>query len=118
LQEFAATIDHLAHHVHVKLPEHLISKEAARTFADRIRERHRRRQLLLGAKTLSEALNQALELEAADIAAGVPPRIRQTTARTFWKGHSPPTEQRLPTDYVLALWEHPPLSKELPPQIE
>jgi hypothetical protein len=53
-------LDHLAQD---ELPEHLISKEAARVFADGIRERDIRRQLLFGGKkTFSEALNQALEL--------------------------------------------------------
>jgi hypothetical protein len=33
LQDFIATIDHLAHRAHIELPEHLISKEAARVFA-------------------------------------------------------------------------------------
>jgi hypothetical protein len=36
LQEFAAAIDHLGHPTCVELPEHLIHKEAARTFADGI----------------------------------------------------------------------------------
>jgi hypothetical protein len=41
LQEFAIAIDHMAHGVHVDLPKHLVSKEAARAFADRIREREK-----------------------------------------------------------------------------
>jgi hypothetical protein len=40
LQVFAATIDHLAHHAHVELPKHLISKEAPRAFVNGVRERN------------------------------------------------------------------------------
>jgi hypothetical protein len=39
LQKLAAAIDHLAHHAHVEPPKHLISKEATRAFAERIRKR-------------------------------------------------------------------------------
>jgi hypothetical protein len=38
LQEFTATIYHLAYCAHVELLEHLITKEAAHAFADRLRE--------------------------------------------------------------------------------
>jgi hypothetical protein len=73
-QTYAKEIDHLAHGIHVELPEHLISKEAAHVFGDGLRERDIKRQLLLGGgggrKTFSEALNQALELEAANTADG------------------------------------------------
>jgi hypothetical protein len=37
-QEFAAATDHLAHHKHAQLYKHLINKEAARAFANGIRE--------------------------------------------------------------------------------
>jgi hypothetical protein len=76
----------LTHCAHEELSEHLFSIEAAHAFSDGIRERDIRRQLLFGGnKTLSEAFSQALELEAADIAAEAPSRVRNTTARTFWK---------------------------------
>jgi hypothetical protein len=38
-QEFVAAIAHLAHRAHIKLPEHLISKEVAHVFSSGIRER-------------------------------------------------------------------------------
>jgi hypothetical protein len=43
-------------------------------------------------KTLSEALIEAFELEAADIAAGMSSRVQQIMARTFWKSQSLPAE--------------------------
>jgi hypothetical protein len=79
LQEFATAIDHLPHRVHVQLPDHLISTEAACPFVYRIREDIRWYLLLRGKKMLSEALIQALELEAADRAAGMPSRVCHTT---------------------------------------
>lgn len=70
LQEFPAAIDHLAHLAYVDSAEQHSSREVACVFANGVRERDPRLQLLLGGKrTLSEALNQALELEVADIAA-------------------------------------------------
>jgi hypothetical protein len=93
LQEFAAAIYYSAYRVHVEVPQHLLSKEASHSFADGIRERDIRLQLLLGGKkTLGEAVNQVLELEAADTAVVTPSRVRQTMARTFWR--SPPPSQR------------------------
>jgi hypothetical protein len=69
-----------------------------------------------GKKTFSEVLNQALELEAADIADRMPSKVWQTMARIFWRSQSPPYRmKRLPTAYMLALWEHLPLSIGLPP---
>jgi hypothetical protein len=47
LHEFAAATNHLAYHAHIKMPVHLISKEAAHAFVDRIRQQDIRRQLLL-----------------------------------------------------------------------
>jgi hypothetical protein len=35
LQESAAVIDHLAHNAFVRVPEHLISKEAARAYGSK-----------------------------------------------------------------------------------
>jgi hypothetical protein len=69
LQEFAAATDHLAHRDQTELPEHLISTAVARAFADRITERNIRPQVhFRSKKALLEAINQALELEADDIA--------------------------------------------------
>jgi hypothetical protein len=47
LQEFAATIDHLAYRAYVDSVEQLINREGAHAFADRVRERDLRQQLLL-----------------------------------------------------------------------
>jgi hypothetical protein len=95
LQEFAAAIYHSANRVNVEVPEYLISKEASLSFADGIRERDIRLQLLLGGKeTLGEAVNQVLELEAVDIAVVAPSRVRQTMARTFWRSHPPPPKRK------------------------
>jgi IS5 family transposase len=55
--------------------------EEAHAFANGIRERYLRYQLLLGGKgILREDLNHAVKLEAANIAAGMP-----------WTCHHPPT---------------------------
>jgi hypothetical protein len=60
-------------------------RKSAKVFVDRIEERDLRRQLLLvGKQTLSEALNQASELAATNIAAGMPCRLRQANSGTFW----------------------------------
>jgi hypothetical protein len=83
------------HRDNAEVPGHLITKEDARSFADGIRERDIRRQLLLeGKKIFSGSLNQAPELKAANTAAGTPSRIPKTTARTFSRSQSPPMEQR------------------------
>jgi FKBP-type peptidyl-prolyl cis-trans isomerase (trigger factor) len=77
LQEFATAIDHLAHSTHAELPEHLISKEV-----NRLRKRNIGQMLVLwGKKTFSKALNQGLELQAAE----TPSRVPQTTAIIFWR---------------------------------
>jgi hypothetical protein len=38
-----------------------------------------------GKKTLTEALNQGLKLEVADIAAGMPPRAQHMKGTSFWR---------------------------------
>jgi hypothetical protein len=78
----------MAHRAHTGLHEHIISKQAARAFANRIRERD-----IGGKKTLKEAL----ELETADIAAKKPSRVRQMTARTFWRSQPPPPQRNVET---------------------
>jgi hypothetical protein len=63
LQEYAATIDHLAHCAYVDSTEQEISREVACAFTYGVRQRDTRQQLLLGGKrSLREALNQALKL--------------------------------------------------------
>jgi hypothetical protein len=84
LEEFATATNQLAHHAHIELPEHLISKEATCAFANRVREQDIIQQLLLeGKKTLNKTLNQTLELETADIAAKTP-----SSADKWRPGHS------------------------------
>jgi hypothetical protein len=74
----------LAHHAQVELPKLLISKRAVHTFADGIRARNIRRQLLLGGKNIfSKTLNQALKLEAVNKTAGTPSSFQQTMAKIF-----------------------------------
>jgi hypothetical protein len=71
-----------------------------------------------GKKTLSEALNQGLELKAADIAARMPSRAQLMKARAFWRRQiHPHGMKRQPTAFVLVLWEYLPLFKGLPSQI-
>jgi hypothetical protein len=82
MQEFAATINHLTYCAHIGLPEHLVSKEEACASA-KIGEQDVRWQLLFGGRrTLIEAINQALKLEAVDIAAGMPSRVQQTMVQS------------------------------------
>jgi hypothetical protein len=84
LQEFAAAINHFTHHAYVDSTEQHISREVTRAFADEVRRRDLKQQLLFGGKrTLSEALNQALELEAVDIAAGTPSWLWQVSTGTL-----------------------------------
>jgi hypothetical protein len=44
-------------------------------------------------RTLSKALNQDLELEAANIAAGIPSGIQQVSVGTLWARRYPPPHQ-------------------------
>jgi hypothetical protein len=84
----------LAHRVHVELHEYLTSKEAAHAFADETQERDIRRKLIFERKnTLGKAHIQALELITAEIAAGTPSKVTQTTARTFWRIQYSPTKR-------------------------
>jgi hypothetical protein len=60
----------LAHRALVGLPEGHIQTEAAHAFIDGIRDREVKQHLLMGGdRTLNEALNQAVKLEAAKAAA-------------------------------------------------
>jgi hypothetical protein len=80
LQEFAAAIEQLAHRAFVGLPVTFVQTEAAHSFIDGVREREVKQHLLRGGhRTLNEALNQALKLEAAKAAAGPPARLRELT---------------------------------------
>jgi hypothetical protein len=78
LQEFTIAIEQLAHPT---LPEEYIWQEAGRAFVDGVEDPDIKIQLLLGGeKTVSEALRQALELQAVLLVA----RPRKTSTRTFW----------------------------------
>jgi hypothetical protein len=69
LQEFAGAVKQLAHRALVGLPEGHIQTEAAHAFIDGIRDREVKQHLLMGGdRTLNEALNQAVKLEAAKAA--------------------------------------------------
>lgn len=80
LQEFAAAVEQLAHRALVGLPVGYIQTKAAHAFIDGVRDREVKQHLILGGdRSLNEALNQALKLEAAKAAAGQPVRLREVT---------------------------------------
>jgi hypothetical protein len=80
-------IDHVAHRAHVDTSEHHISRQAACTSDD---------IYSWGQRTLTEDLNKALELEAADMAAGKSFELLQKSSGTFWEGRRSPK----PTTYI------------------
>jgi hypothetical protein len=81
LEEFAATIQHLAHRVHVELPQY-VQREAAYAFFNRIRDQELKLRLLIGGeRTLVEAICQALRLEAAKAAARIAAGLHMVRAR-------------------------------------
>jgi hypothetical protein len=93
LQEFAAAVEQLAHRPLVGLPVAFIQTEAAHFFIDGLRDRELKQHLLMGGdRTLNEALNQALKLEAAKAAAGPPARLRELIGAPA--GASQPTDRR------------------------
>jgi hypothetical protein len=80
LQEFAAAVEQLAHRAFVGLPEGHIQTEAAQAFIDGIRDREVKQYLLMGGdRTLNEALNRAVKLEAAKAAAWTTARLQEVT---------------------------------------
>jgi hypothetical protein len=80
---------------HVELSENHFTEQAAHIFTQRARDQEIRPRLHLGRKkTLREALNQALQLEAAHAAVGMPTGIRHTTTTKFRKSKSPTTERK------------------------
>jgi uncharacterized coiled-coil protein SlyX len=75
LQDFATSIEQLAHRAYPTLPEDHIRREAGRAFAYGEKDLDIKIQLLLeGEKTVNEALGQALELQAVLVAARPPPK--------------------------------------------
>jgi hypothetical protein len=76
LQEFSAAVEQLAHRALVGLPVDFIHRKAAHAFVDRVRDRELKQRLpMCGDRSLNEALNQALKLEAAKAAAGPTTRL-------------------------------------------
>jgi hypothetical protein len=92
-------MDHLAHCACVDSTEQHSNREAACAFADGVKGDLRQQLLLRGKRTLSEALNQALEVEAGDVVVGTPSTFRQANAGTLWTGRRPP--QTTPKDHRL-----------------
>jgi kynurenine formamidase len=93
LQEFAPAVEQLAHRALVGLPLAFIQTEAAHTFIDSVRDQEVKQHLLMGGdRNLNEALNQALKLEAAKAAAGLPARLRGLTGALSRANY--PTERR------------------------
>jgi hypothetical protein len=93
LQDFATAIQQLAHRAYPALPEEHIRREAVKAFVDGIEDYGGKIRLLLGGeKTLSEALLQALELQAVLIAAR---SQRSNNGASSWTRSPPhPTERR------------------------
>jgi hypothetical protein len=69
LREFATAIEQLALSAYPTLPDEHTKREAGRAFADGVEDPDVKIQLLLGEKTVNEALTQALELQAVFLAA-------------------------------------------------
>jgi hypothetical protein len=95
LQEFAAAVEHLAHRAIVGLPVGYIQTEAAHAFSDVVRDREVKQHLLMGGdRTLNEALNQALKLEAAKAAAWPTARLRKVTRVPARRPPTPPERRQ------------------------
>jgi hypothetical protein len=95
MQEFAAAVEQLAHRVLVGLPVGRIQTEAAHAFIDGIRDRELKQHLLMGDdRTLNEAINQAVKLEAAKAAAWPTARMREVTRVPTARPHTPPERRR------------------------
>jgi hypothetical protein len=85
----------LAHRAFVGLPEGHIQTEAAHAFIDGIRDREVKQQLLLGGTcTLNDALNRAVNLEAAKAAAWPTARLREVTREPTRRPPTPPERRR------------------------
>jgi hypothetical protein len=95
LQEFAAAVEQLSHWSLVGLSVGFIQTEATNAFIDGVRDRKAKLHLLMGGdRTLNEALNQALKLEAAKVAAGPLPRLREVTRAPSGTTTPPPQRRR------------------------
>jgi hypothetical protein len=94
LQEFAATVEQLAHGAVVWFLVAFVQTEAAHPFIDFVRDRELKQNLLMGGdRTINEASNQALKQEAAKVAAGPPARLRKLTGAPA-RATQPPDRRR------------------------
>ena len=94
LQEFAAAVEQLAHRAFFELPVAFIQAVAAHCFIDAVRDREMKQHLLIGGdRTLNEALDQALKLEAVKAAAGPQARLRELTEAPA-RASQPPDRRR------------------------
>jgi hypothetical protein len=84
----AAAVEQLAHRALVGLP-------VDNAFIYGVRDREIKQHLLMGGdRSMNEALNQALKLEAAKAAAGQPARLRKVTTATTGTRPQPAERQR------------------------
>lgn len=80
----------------VRLPVHYIQREADRQFVDGVREQELKQHLLMvGVRSLNEALDQAMKLEAASAAAAPPARLPGETRAARERGHYQPSAARM-----------------------
>jgi hypothetical protein len=95
LQEFAAAVEQLAHRAFVGLPEGHIQTEAAHAFIDEIRDWEVKQYLLMGGdRTLNDALNRDLSIEAAKAATRPTARLREVTRVPTGRPPTPPERRR------------------------
>jgi hypothetical protein len=91
LQKFTTPIKQLAHRAYTALPEDHIRRQAGKAFGYGVQDTAIKIHLLLiGEKTVNEALGQALEMQAV-LPASKP---HKTTPRTFWDSRSPACGRR------------------------
>jgi hypothetical protein len=80
-QDFTLAVEQLAHQALVSLSETYIQTDAAYKFVDRVKDQELKQHLLMGGKrSLNEACDQVLKLEAAKTAAGPPARLWEVRA--------------------------------------
>jgi hypothetical protein len=95
LQEFVAAVEQLAHRALVGLPVGYIHTAAAHASIDGVRDLEVKQHLLMGGdRTLNEALNQALKLEATKAAAWPTARLREVTRVPTGRPPTPPERRR------------------------
>jgi hypothetical protein len=83
LQELAVAEKTLDHHTIAELPGDFTQKDAACAFVDGVRGHDAKQLLIIGKRSLNEALNQALKLQADKVAAGLPAKLRDIRARAM-----------------------------------